>query len=79
LPERAEEHFARAARLAEENPVRIEQPQVRYWHARMLLARGDTADDARAVAMLHAALDEFRTIGMPLHATMTEALLSDRA
>jgi hypothetical protein len=75
LWDRAEEHFERAARLAEETPILIEQPQVRYWHASTLARRGDPSDRTRAVAMLKTALDDFESIGMPLHWAMTDALL----
>jgi hypothetical protein len=77
LWDRAEEHFVAAARLAEANPVRIEQPQVRYWHAWTLLRRGDPADRVRAGAMLKVAHDDFAAIGMPLHTALAETLLRD--
>jgi class 3 adenylate cyclase/tetratricopeptide (TPR) repeat protein len=77
LWDRAEEHFVAAARLAEANPVRIEQPQVRYWHAWTLLRRGDPADRVRAGALLKVAHDDFAAIGMPLHTALAETLLRD--
>jgi class 3 adenylate cyclase/tetratricopeptide (TPR) repeat protein len=71
----AQEHFENARRQADEFPNRLERPQILHWYGKMLLDRGAPSDDERARAMLAAALDDYRRLGMPVHAAMTQALL----
>ncbi len=73
--DRAEEHLERARQAAEELPVPAELPEIRYWHARMLLDRADAADGNRARDLLAAALDGYRRLGMPIHAAKAQELL----
>jgi serine/threonine protein kinase/tetratricopeptide (TPR) repeat protein len=54
----AEQHLATALEMAEELEHRVEQARVRYWYARMLLARGGDGDPGRAGDLL----DEARTL-----------------
>ena len=65
---RAEEHFLAAIEQADTVPYRIAQPSARYWYAEMLLARGSSADKAKAGARLGEALRIAEDLGMPLYA-----------
>jgi hypothetical protein len=78
LPQKAEEHFERALRQAEELPHVIERPQVRHWYGRFLIVRGGRDDLDRARRLLDEAVNGYRTIGMPRHTEMAQQLL-DRA
>jgi class 3 adenylate cyclase/tetratricopeptide (TPR) repeat protein len=72
----AQEHFEKATRQSDEFPNRVERPQVLHWYGKMLLDRANPGDHERARAMLVDALDDYRQLGMPIHAAMTEALLA---
>ena len=72
---RAVGHHETALRQAHELPVVYEQPQVRYWYARMLLDRDEPGDRERARQLLTEAIDLFGEIGMPRHLEMAEELL----
>ena len=48
----AERHFKTALKQAETIPLRPEQVEVRRWHARALLERGEPGDRDRALQML---------------------------
>jgi class 3 adenylate cyclase/tetratricopeptide (TPR) repeat protein len=75
LWDQAQEHFEKARRQAEEFPNRLDRPQVLHWYGKMLVDRGHADDRDWARAMLDHALEDYRRIGMPVHAAMTEALL----
>ena len=53
---------------------RLELADLNRLHARMLLDRGGTGDDARAAEMLEAALAAYRDFGMPAYAAEAERL-----
>ncbi|HWC32131.1 MAG TPA: hypothetical protein VG709_03295, partial [Actinomycetota bacterium] len=74
--EEAESRFAEAMRVCEELPHRINVPEVRRFHAMALLQWGDASERDRARAMLERAREEYRSLGMPRHAEVTERLLS---
>jgi hypothetical protein len=71
----AEECFELALTHLGSRPNVIEAPQIRHWYAKMLLDRGRAEDRDRAREMLDSALDDYRRIGMPVHAAMAEGLL----
>jgi hypothetical protein len=79
----AEEHYQLALRQAREPPVVIERPEVRRWHARMLIDRagpgdpstGSGQDRDRARWLLPEAIAMYRQIGMPKHVDMAEESL----
>ena len=72
----AEAHFETALRQADELPYRVEQPQVRYWFARMLLDRDASGDRERARGLLAEARSAYADIGMPKHVETVDALLA---
>jgi tetratricopeptide (TPR) repeat protein len=71
----AERHFSEALRIAEELPHRIEQPEVRRFHAQMLIERGSSGDKDRARALLQEAIRAYRQLAMPRHRKIAEGLL----
>ena len=73
--EQAGNHFETAREQADMIPFRSEQPEVRRWHAKMLLDRGRGNDRERATELLQEALTSYRELGMPKHVEMTEALI----
>jgi class 3 adenylate cyclase/tetratricopeptide (TPR) repeat protein len=73
----AERHYQTALRQAHEFPVRIAQPEVRRWYARMLLDRDGPGDREKARELLTEAIAMYRRIGMPKHVEMAEALLGE--
>jgi tetratricopeptide (TPR) repeat protein len=73
--EKAEDHYETALRQAHELPHKIEQPEVRRWHARMLMDRNGPGDREKARELLTEAIAMYRQIGMPKHVEMAEALL----
>jgi hypothetical protein len=75
LWDRAEAHFETARQQSDEFPNRLERPQVLHWYGKMLLDRADADDHERARTMRADALDDYRRLGMPAHASITEALL----
>jgi len=77
LIDKADEHFAAAARDAIEMPSRLLQPAVRYWHGRSLAGRTSTGDVERGRAMVTAALEDSRALGMVPHARLAERFLRE--
>ena len=73
--DQAQAHFETARRQADELPNRLERPQVLHWYGKMLLDRANADDHERARTMLVDALDDYGRLGMPVHASMTQALL----
>jgi hypothetical protein len=73
--DQAQAHFETARRQSEELPNRLEHLQVLHWYGKMLLDRANADDHERARTMLVDALDEYRQLGMPIHASMTQTLL----
>ena len=74
--EEAERYFGIARKVAEQMSNRLELADLNRLHARMLLDRGGTGDDARAAEMLERALAAYRDFGMPAYATEAERLRS---
>jgi tetratricopeptide (TPR) repeat protein len=76
--EAAEEHLQMAMQQAESLPYRLEQTELRRFHAMMLIDRSGVGDRDKAQTLLNEALQSYERIGMPRHIEMTQALL-DRA
>jgi class 3 adenylate cyclase/tetratricopeptide (TPR) repeat protein len=74
--DQAQAHFEKASRQSDEFPNRLERPQVLHWYGKMLLDRANTDDHERARTLLAAALNDYRQLGMPVHVSMTQALLT---
>jgi tetratricopeptide (TPR) repeat protein len=74
--EAAEEHFRIAGRQAHFFPDRLEQAEIRRFHAMMLLDRAAPDDRNKAQTLLSEALETYVQIGMPRHIRMSHALLS---
>ena len=74
----AEEHFQIAMQQAESFPSRLEQAEIRRFHAMMLMDRSAPDDRQKAQTLLNQALKSYERIGMPRHVEMTQTLL-DRA
>jgi hypothetical protein len=62
--------------LAESLPDRLEQAEIRRFHAMMLIDRDAPGDRVRARTLLGEASESYTQIGMPRHVEMTEALLA---
>lgn len=78
--ETAEDHFRIALRQTESFPHRLEQAEIRRFHAMMLIHRAAPGDCEKAQTLLTEALESYQRIGMPRHVEMVEALLdSSRA
>jgi tetratricopeptide (TPR) repeat protein len=71
----AEDHFQNAMQQAESFPFRLEQAEIRRFHAMMLLDRSAAGDKEKARRLLGEALESYKRIGMPRHIEMTRALL----
>jgi len=71
----AEDHFTKAAQQAVELSMRIQQPEIRRFHARMLLDRGAAGDRERARQLLTEAIDQYRNMDMPRHVSLAESML----
>ena len=71
----SETHFVRALDQAGAIPHRPEEAHTRRWYGHMLLERDGAGDRHKAAAVLRKTLDDYRRMGMPRHAEMTEALL----
>ena len=67
-------HFEQALEMNERQGARPWLAHTRHRYAEMLIARGSTEDQARALALLDAALDTARTLGMPALAERAAAL-----
>src|ERR1700737_2982241 len=76
--EAAEEHFQVAMQQAESFPNRLEQTEIRRFHAMMLVDRAAPGDREKAQTLLREALESYAQIGMPRHIELTQTLL-DRA
>jgi len=72
----AEEHFQIAMQLAESLPDRLEQAEIRRFHAMMLIDRAAQGDREKAQTLLNEALESYAQIGMPRHVEMTKTLLA---
>ena len=59
---------------AESFPYRLEQADIRRFHAMMLIERAP-GDREKAQTLLREALETYAYIGMPRHIEMTEALI----
>ena len=75
LVDQSREHFETALRQARDVPIRILQPTVLYWYGRSLSTVADSADRLRGRAMVEAALVDFRSLEMVLHANLAEQFL----
>jgi hypothetical protein len=73
--EDAEDHFQIALRQAESIPHRLEQAEIRRFHAMMLMDRAASGDRQRARRLLGEAREIYEQIGMPRHIGITDALL----
>jgi hypothetical protein len=71
----AEEHFQIALRQAESIPHRLEQAEIRRFHAMMLMDRAAPGDCKNARRLLGEAQETYTRIGMPRHIEMTQKLL----
>ncbi len=74
--EAAEDHFQTAMQQAEAVPHRLEQAEIRRFHAMMLIDRDASGDRKKAQTLLHRALETYKQIGMPRHVEMTQALFN---
>ena len=72
----AERHFKTALGQAHDFPNRSEQPEVRYWWARMLIDRGAHGDKERARTLLEEAIEIYGQLGMPKHLDMAKEQLA---
>jgi tetratricopeptide (TPR) repeat protein len=71
----AETFFRDALEEAERLPIKLEQPEVRRWYAKMLMDRNGPGDHVKARELLEEAIDGYRTLGMPRHLEMAKELL----
>ena len=72
--EAAEDHFQIALQQAESFPHRLEQAEIRRFHAMMLIDRAAPGDREKAQTLLSEALESYTRIGMPRHIEITQAL-----
>jgi len=77
--ERAEEHFLAARKQALELPHRLEEAEVRRFHAMMLIDRAASGDRERARRLLGEALAIYTRVGMPRHVELTRKLRDQSA
>jgi len=73
--EAAEDHFQIALQQAKSLPQRLEQAEIRRFHAMMLMDRAAPGDREKAQTLLGEALESYTQIEMPRHIEMTQALL----
>jgi hypothetical protein len=73
----AEAYYTTALAQAEELPHRIEQPDVRRWYARMLIARDAPDDRDKARRLLDEAIRVYSDLGMTMHVDLTRALQAE--
>jgi hypothetical protein len=71
----SEDHFQLATRQADFFPDRIEQAEIRRFHAMTLRDRADPGDRKKAETLLSEALETYTHIGMPRHIEMAQTLL----
>jgi predicted ATPase len=74
--EAAEDHFQIALQQTESFPDRLEQAEIRRFHAMMLIDRAARGDRDKARTLLDEALKSYTLIGMPRHIEMTRTLLA---
>jgi len=74
--EAAEEHFQIAMQQGESLPNRLEQTEIRRFHAMMLIDRATPGDREKAQTLRSEALESYQRIGMPRHIEMTQTLLA---
>jgi tetratricopeptide (TPR) repeat protein len=72
----AEEHFQIATQQSESLPYRLEQTELRRFHAKMLIDRSAAGDHQKAQTLLNEALQSYERIGMPRHVELTQTLLA---
>ena len=72
----AEDHFRIAMEQAETVPQRLEQAEIRRFHAMMLIDRAAPEDRENARTLLGEALETYTQIGMPRHIEMTQTLFN---
>ena len=77
LSDKALEHFEAALAHVHRVPLRPVQPVVRFFYGRHLAQRQTPADRERGRAMMVAALDDYRTLGMTLYARHAEIALAN--
>jgi tetratricopeptide (TPR) repeat protein len=77
--EAAEDHFRLALQQAVSFPSRLEQAEVRRFHAMMLLDHAVPGDREKAQSLLSEALDTYAVIGMPGHMELTQAFMQRAA
>jgi len=75
----AERHFTTALTTAEALGNRIEQVDLGFWRARMLLARNGPGDQEAATTLATDASNRYRDLGLPRHAETAAALLDPDA
>src|SRR6266851_2227212 len=75
----AEEHFQIAMRQADSFPCRLEEADIRRFHAMMLMDCAAPGDREKARTLLNEALETYTHIGMPRHVEMTRTLLGRAA
>ncbi|HWI20659.1 MAG TPA: AAA family ATPase [Vicinamibacterales bacterium] len=75
MGDQSREHFEIALRQAHEAPIRNLQPTALHWYGRSLSTAADPADRLRGRGMVEAALTDFRSLEMVLHATLAEQFL----
>ena len=73
--EAAEDHFRNALQNAESIPLRLEQAEIRRFHAMMLIERAAPGDRQEARKLLGEAREIYAQIGMLRHIEMTDSLL----
>jgi hypothetical protein len=74
--EAAEDHFNTAMQQAESIPHRLEQGEIRRFHAMMLMDRAAKGDREKARQLLGEALETYTSIGMPRHIEIAQTLLA---
>ena len=77
--EAAEDHFQIAMQQAESFPDRLEQAEIRRFHAMMLIDRAARGDREKARKLLGEALESYTRIGMPRHIDIAQTLLDQNA
>jgi predicted ATPase len=75
--ESAEHHFQAALQQAQSIPHRLEQAEIRRFHAMMLIDRAFPGDHERARTLLYEAMENYQHIGVPRHGEITQALLGN--
>ncbi|MGH8927995.1 MAG: hypothetical protein ACRDWH_06560, partial [Acidimicrobiia bacterium] len=73
--EEADKHFTKAFRLAEEIDQRVEQADLRYLKARMLVERGRMGDAEEAKLLIDEAVERYQAMGLSGKAAIASALL----